>query len=206
MIEPSDRFRRTRQRRLRSPALAGPRCGWCALWAPIASLFTVDVTEYGVVTRFGRVRARGPAPGLHCQGAVRQGVAGRPAAALLRPGRGRVSSREDKKNIVVESCRDVAHRRSRGAISRRSATARAAEVRLADIVLAEIGAGHRQLSVPRSFIATRRRRQSQYARWSGDPRPRPRASPQGLRHRGRGRGRSPPVPAGAEPASTCSSA
>ena len=37
----------------------------CVVWAVASSLFTVDVTEYGLVTRFGRVVRVVAEPGLH---------------------------------------------------------------------------------------------------------------------------------------------
>ena len=108
------------------------------LMALYGAAFTVDVTESGVVTRFGRVVRVVEEPGLHLK---------LPTDGVLRVDRRLLYSRpaqaeyltSDKKNVVIRSLavwriadptRFVETLRTRAA----------AEVQLADVVLAEIGA------------------------------------------------------------------
>ncbi len=112
--------------------------GGGALLAALASLFTVDITEAGVVTRFGRVVRVVDAPGLHVKlpfdrvlPVDRRLLYSKPAEAEYLTA--------DKKNVVVQSLaiwRIADPRRFLETL----ATREGAEVRLADIVLAEIGA------------------------------------------------------------------
>lgn len=112
--------------------------GALLLLALYAAAFTIDVTEAGVVTRFGRVVRVVDAPGLHVK---------LPFDRVLRVDRRLLYSRpaeaeyltSDKKNVVIRSLavwriadpvRFVATLRTRAN----------AEVQLADVVLAEIGA------------------------------------------------------------------
>ena len=108
------------------------------VWLLLASLFTVDVTEYGVVTRFGRLVRVVTEPGLHLKapfdraiGLDRRWTYSRPAPAEYLT--------VDKRNVMIES---VATWRI-GDPERFLATlaSRAdADVRLADAMLGEIGA------------------------------------------------------------------
>lgn len=112
--------------------------GALLLLAFYGAAFTVDVTESGVVTRFGRVVRVVETPGLHLK---------LPFDRVLRVDRRLLYSRpaqaeyltSDKKNVVIRSlavwriadpARFVATLRTRAN----------AEVQLADVVLAEIGA------------------------------------------------------------------
>jgi len=110
----------------------------CSLWALIASCFAVDVTEYGVVTRFGHVLRVTSVPGLHLKA---------PFDSVLRVDRRLLLSRpapaefltEDKKNIVVDSLvtwRIADPKRYLETLGARAA----AEARIADIVEGDIGA------------------------------------------------------------------
>ena len=108
------------------------------LWALYASLFALDVTEHGVVTRFGRVVRVVDEPGLHVKA---------PFDRVARLDRRLLYSRPpqaeyltaDKKNVAVRSLatwRIADARRFLETLGTRAD----AEVRLADIILAEIGA------------------------------------------------------------------
>jgi len=108
------------------------------LWAVGASLFTVDVTEYGVLMRFGAVVRVVREPGLHFKA---------PFDTVVRLDRRMTFSQPppaeyltvDKKNIVVESLatwRIADPERYLAALATRGA----AESRLADLVVGEIGA------------------------------------------------------------------
>ena len=90
---------------VRTLAILGAACG---LWALIASCFAVDVTEYAVVTRFGRVLSVISAPGLYFKVPFDSVVRVDRRLLLTRPAEAEFLS-EDKKNIVVDSCADVAH-------------------------------------------------------------------------------------------------
>jgi modulator of FtsH protease HflC len=112
--------------------------GGGVLLAALASLFTVDVTQTGVVTRFGRVVRVVDAPGLHMKlpfdrvlPVDRRLLYSKPAEAEYLTA--------DKKNVVVQSLalwRIADPRRFLETLASREG----AEVRLADLVLAEIGA------------------------------------------------------------------
>ena len=108
-----------------------------AVWALIAAFFTVDVTEYGLVTRFGRVVRVVGDPGLHVSVPFDRIVRLDKRILFLRPARLEYLT-ADKKNIVVESLAtwriaDPEHYLATVAMRV------AAEERLSDIVLAEIG-------------------------------------------------------------------
>jgi membrane protease subunit HflC len=103
-----------------------------------ASMFAVDVTQYGVVSRFGHVVRVIDAPGLHFK---------LPFDRVLRLDRRLLYSKpaqaeyltSDKKNVVVRTLavwRIVDPRRFLETVRSRSR----AEVQLADVVLAEVGA------------------------------------------------------------------
>ena len=108
------------------------------LWAVVASLFAVDVTEYGVVKRFGEIVRIVDQPGLHFK---------LPFDNVARVGKRLTFSRPapaeyltvDKKNIVVESLatwRIAEPGRFLATLETRSA----AEPRLGDLILGEVGA------------------------------------------------------------------
>jgi membrane protease subunit HflC len=120
---------------VRTLAILGAACG---LWALIDSCFAVDVTEYGVVTRFGRVLRVISAPGLNLKV---------PFDSIVRVDRRLLLTHsaeaefltEDKKNIVVDSVvtwRVADPKRYLETLGARTA----AEARIADIVEGEIGA------------------------------------------------------------------
>jgi membrane protease subunit HflC len=107
------------------------------VWALIAAFFAVDVTEYGVVTRFGRVVRVVEEPGLQVAAPFDRIVRLDKRVLFLRPARSEYLT-TDKKNIVVESLatwRIVDPERFLATLATRGA----AEERLSDIVLAEIG-------------------------------------------------------------------
>lgn len=108
------------------------------LWAAVASLFTVDVSEYGLVSRFGRIVRVVDAPGLHVK---------LPLDRVLRLDRRLLYSRPaqaeyltaDKKNVVVQSLATWRIAEPARFVATLGSRANA-EQRLADVVLAEIGA------------------------------------------------------------------
>jgi modulator of FtsH protease HflC len=109
-----------------------------AAWALVSSLFTVDVTEYGLVTRFGNVVRVLAEPGLHLKA---------PFDRVLRLDKRLTYSRPvpaeyltvDKRNVVVESLAiwRIADPRHFAATL---ATRANADVPLGDVVAGEIGA------------------------------------------------------------------
>src|SRR5215467_7557114 len=108
-----------------------------AVWALAAAIFTVDVTEYGLVVRFGRVVRVVAEPGLHVTAPFDRIVRLDKRVLFLRPARSEYLT-TDKKNIVVESIatwRIADPERFLATLATRAA----AEERLSDIVLAEIG-------------------------------------------------------------------
>jgi membrane protease subunit HflC len=109
-----------------------------AVWALIAAFFTVDVTEYGLVVRFGRVVRVVGEPGLHVTAPFDRIVRLNKRVLFLRPARSEYLT-TDKKNIVAESLATWRIADPERFLAR-FATRAAAEERLSDIVLAEIGA------------------------------------------------------------------
>jgi modulator of FtsH protease HflC len=108
-----------------------------AAWGLIAAFYTVDVTEYGLVVRFGRVVRVVAEPGLHVTAPFDRIVRLDKRVLFLRPARSEYLT-TDKKNIVGESLatwRIADPERFLAAFATRSA----AEERLSDIVLSEIG-------------------------------------------------------------------
>jgi len=106
-------------------------------WALVASLFTVDVTEYALVTRFGSVVREVREPGLHAKAPFDNVVRLDSRLTFSRPSQAEYLT-IDKKNIVVESLvtwRVADPQRYFVALATRSA----ADVPLADILLGEIG-------------------------------------------------------------------
>lgn len=108
------------------------------LWAIYATLFAVDVTEYGVVTRFGRVVRVVDEPGLHVKVPFDRVVRVEKRLLYSTPPQAEYLT-EDKKNVVVRSLavwRIADAKRFLETLGTRAN----AELRLADVVLAEIGA------------------------------------------------------------------
>src|SRR6516164_2955529 len=108
-----------------------------AVWTLIAAFFAVDMTEYGLVTRFGRVVRVVEEPGLHVTAPFDRIVRLDKRVLFLRPARAEYLT-TDKKNIVVESLatwRIAEPERFFATLATRAA----AEERLSDIVVAEIG-------------------------------------------------------------------
>ena len=112
--------------------------GALVLWAAWAALFTVDVTDSGVVTRFGRVVRVVDQPGLHVKLPFERVVAIDRRLLYSRPAEAEYLT-SDKKNVVIRSLaiwRIADPRRFLETLATRAD----AEVRLADVVLSEIGA------------------------------------------------------------------
>jgi membrane protease subunit HflC len=110
----------------------------CAVWVLIASCFALDVTEYGVVTRFGRVLRVASVPGLHLKMPFDTVVRVDRRLLLTRPMEAEFLS-ADKKNIVADSValwRVADPKRYLETLGTRAA----AEARIADITQGEIGA------------------------------------------------------------------
>ena len=102
-----------------------------------ASLFTVDVTEYGVVTRFGAIVRVVSEPGLHLKAPIDGVQRLDRRLTSSQPGQAEYLS-VDKHNVVVESLatwRIADPQRYLAVLGTRAG----AEVRLADVVLGEIG-------------------------------------------------------------------
>jgi modulator of FtsH protease HflC len=108
------------------------------IFAIVTAMFTVDVTEYALVTRFGRVIRVVAEPGLHVTAPFDRIVRLDKRVLFLRLAPSEYLT-ADKKNVVVDSLatwRISDPERFLTAF----ATREAAEARLADIVLAEVGA------------------------------------------------------------------
>jgi len=106
-------------------------------WVFVASLFTVDVTEYALVTRFGSIVREVREPGLHVKAPFDKVVRLDSRLTFSRPSPAEYLT-TDKKNIVVESLvtwRVADPRRYFVACATRAN----ADVRLADILLGEVG-------------------------------------------------------------------
>src|SRR6266403_1135121 len=109
-----------------------------AVWALVASFFALDVTEYGLVTRFGRVIRVLAEPGLHVVAPFDRVVRLDKRVLFFRPAPSEYLT-IDKKNLGVDSLvtwRIADPVRFLAAV----ATPAAGEQRLSDIILAEIGA------------------------------------------------------------------
>ena len=108
------------------------------IWAASATLFTVDVTEYGVVSRFGRIVRIVEQPGLHLKSPLDRVLRLERRLLHSRPARAEYLT-ADKKNVVVRSL--ATWRIAEPERFLRTLRSRAnAEERLADMILGEIGA------------------------------------------------------------------
>lgn len=108
------------------------------IWAVSATLFTVDVTEYGVVSRFGRIVRIVDQPGLYLKSPLDRVLRLDRRLLYSRPARAEYLT-ADKKNVVVRSLatwRIADPERFLRTLRSRAA----AEERLADLILGEIGA------------------------------------------------------------------
>src|SRR3982075_615092 len=109
-----------------------------AVWALVSSFFALDITEYGLVTRFGRVVRVLSEPGLHVVAPFDRVVRLDKRVLFFRPPPSEYLT-IDKKNLGVDSLvtwRIADPVRFLAAV----ATPTAGERRLSDIILAEIGA------------------------------------------------------------------
>ena len=107
-------------------------------WALVACFFALDVTEFGLVTRFGMVVKVVREPGLHMKAPFDTVVSVDKRLTYSRPAAAEYLT-VDKKNIVVESLltwrvADPEH------YLVTLATRSAADLRLADVMLGEVGA------------------------------------------------------------------
>jgi modulator of FtsH protease HflC len=106
-------------------------------WALVACFFAVDVTEFGLVTRFGRVVRVLHEPGLDIKAPFDAVVRLDKRLTFSRPGQAEYLT-VDKKNIVVDSLvtwRVADPERYLVTVATRSA----ADQRLADVMLGEVG-------------------------------------------------------------------
>src|SRR6516165_5142751 len=109
-----------------------------AVWALVSSLLVLDVTEFGIVTRFRRVVRVLAEPGLHVIAPFDRVVRLDKRILFFRPALSEYLT-IDKKNLGVDSlvaCRIADPVRFLAAV----ATPSAGEQRLSHIILAEIGA------------------------------------------------------------------
>jgi modulator of FtsH protease HflC len=108
------------------------------IWAAFASLLTVDVTEYGVVSRFGRITRVLEEPGLYLKSPLDRVIRLDRRLLHSQPARAEYLT-ADKKNVVVRSLatwRIADPERFLETLRTRAN----AEERLADLILGEIGA------------------------------------------------------------------
>ena len=106
-------------------------------WALVACFFAVDVTEFGIVTRFGKVVRVLHEPGLDIKAPFDSVVRLDKRLTFSRPGQAEYLT-VDKRNIVVESLvtwRVADPERYLVTVATRSA----ADQRLADVMLGEVG-------------------------------------------------------------------
>lgn len=124
------------------------------------AIFTVDVTEYALVTRFGRVIRVVAEPGVHVTAPFDRIVRLDKRVLFLRLARSEYLT-ADKKNVVVESLATWSISDPQRFLAA-FATREAAEARLADLVLAEIGSaiGRHPASVLISTEDAERRHQA----------------------------------------------
>jgi membrane protease subunit HflC len=112
--------------------------GALLLMAIYGALFTVDVTRYGVVSRFGQIVRVVDAPGLHLKLPFERVVSVDRRLLYSKPTQAEYLT-SDKKNVVVRSLalwRIADPKRFLETVRTRTD----ADVQLADLVLAEIGA------------------------------------------------------------------
>lgn len=107
------------------------------IWALVSAFFSVDIAEFGVVMRFGRVVRVVAEPGLHVTAPFDRVVRLDKRLLFSRPARSEYLT-TDKKNVVVESLA-VWRIADAERFLTTLATRDAAENRLSDIVLAEMG-------------------------------------------------------------------
>jgi membrane protease subunit HflC len=108
------------------------------LWAASATLFTVDVTEYGAVSRFGRIVRILDQPGLYLKSPLDRVIRLDRRLLYARPAPAEYLT-ADKKNVVVRSL--ATWRIAEPERFLRTLRTRAdAEERLADLILGEVGA------------------------------------------------------------------
>src|SRR5436305_9755717 len=108
-----------------------------AVWALVSSFFALDITEYGLVTRFGRVVRVLAKPGLHVVVPFDRVVRLDKRVLFFRPASSEYLT-IDKKNLGVDSLvtwRIADPTRFLAAVASRAAGERL----LSDIILAEIG-------------------------------------------------------------------
>jgi membrane protease subunit HflC len=116
------------------------------IWAAYATLFTVDVTEYGVVSRFGRIVRILDQPGLYLKSPLDRVLRLERRLLYSQPARAEYLT-ADKKNVVVRSL--ATWRIADPERFLRTLRSRAnAEERLADLILGEIGAALGRYSFP----------------------------------------------------------
>jgi modulator of FtsH protease HflC len=108
------------------------------MWAASAAFFTLDVTEYGVVSRFGRIVGILDQPGLHLKSPLERVIRLDRRLLYSRPARAEYLT-ADKKNVVVRSLATWRIAEPERFL-RTLRTRAAAEERLADLILGEIGA------------------------------------------------------------------
>jgi membrane protease subunit HflC len=109
-----------------------------AVWALIASLFAVDVTEHALVTRFGAVIRVVDEPGLHVKAPFDRIVSLEKSLTFSRPAQAEYLT-VDKKNVMVETLvtwRIADPERYLVTLATRDS----ADVRLTDVLLGEVGA------------------------------------------------------------------
>jgi membrane protease subunit HflC len=107
------------------------------IWALLSTLFALDVTQYGLVTRFGRVVRVVDEPGLHVKAPLDRVVRLDRRLTFSQPPQAEYLT-VDKKNVVIESLatwRIADPERFLATVATRSN----ADVRLADVTIGEIG-------------------------------------------------------------------
>jgi modulator of FtsH protease HflC len=107
------------------------------VFAIVTAMFTVDVTEYALVTRFGRVIRVVVEPGVHVAAPFDRIVRLDKRVLFLRLARSEYLT-ADKKNVVIDSLATWRISDPERFLET-FATREAAEARLADVILAEIG-------------------------------------------------------------------
>jgi membrane protease subunit HflC len=112
--------------------------GALVLWAVWAALFTVDVTETGVVSRFGRIVRVVDQPGLHLKLPFERVLPVDRRLLYSKPAEAEYLT-ADKKNVVIRSLA-IWRIADPQQFLETLATRANAEVQLADVVLAELGA------------------------------------------------------------------